>query len=158
MFSWVAGLVADFWMCTYTLAPSWLGCACAGKWMCDANRTLAQEPCIVLSMGSNGQTDFETAILQRAPHCRVTWPSDVVLLLHAGAPQILHHAISHSCAQVARLECWMSAAVQMHALPFRQAAHCAAQVHTYDHTLHPAVQAAVASIPGVEFHSMGLTG
>jgi Methyltransferase domain len=44
----------------------------AGKWMCDANSTLAQEPCIVLSMGSNGQTDFETAILQRAPHCRVS--------------------------------------------------------------------------------------
>lgn len=45
---------------------------CVGKWMCDANRTLAQQACVVLSLGSNGQTDFETAILQRAPHCKVT--------------------------------------------------------------------------------------
>lgn len=36
--------------------------------------------------------------------------------------------------------------------------HGSVQVHTYDHTLTPEVQAAVAGIPGVEFHPLGLTG
>lgn len=43
----------------------------AGKWMCAVNTTLSQQPCVVFSMGSNGQTDFEEAILERAPHCVV---------------------------------------------------------------------------------------
>ncbi len=40
----------------------------------------------------------------------------------------------------------------------QEASMCAVQVHTYDHTLPPKVQAAVTSIPGVNFHSMGITG
>lgn len=52
-----------------SIATVWLHVA--GKWMCDVNCTLAAQPCVVLSMGSAGNTDFETGILQRAPHCQV---------------------------------------------------------------------------------------
>jgi hypothetical protein len=38
-----------------------------------------------------------------------------------------------------------------------QLMRCADQVHTYDHTLSPQLQAAVSSIPGIQFHSAGIT-
>lgn len=47
-------------------------CLClTGKWMCAADLVLGRQPCTVFSLGSDADTSFETAILDRWPHCSV---------------------------------------------------------------------------------------
>ena len=38
---------------------------------CGLSKLLLTEPCNVFSLGSHGQVDFEQAVLERWPHCRV---------------------------------------------------------------------------------------
>jgi Methyltransferase domain len=42
-----------------------------GKWTCDLDYIVAGE-CTVFSLGSNGDATFEAALLDRAPHCKVS--------------------------------------------------------------------------------------
>ena len=38
---------------------------------CGLSSLLATEPCSVFSLGSHGQVDFEQAVRERYPHCRI---------------------------------------------------------------------------------------
>lgn len=42
-----------------------------GKGVCDIEKLLSQEPCHVVSVGSNGESSFERAIHALAPDCRI---------------------------------------------------------------------------------------
>ena len=41
------------------------------KWVCDPHRIASQKDCLVYSIGSNGQFDFEEGIQQRLPFCEI---------------------------------------------------------------------------------------
>lgn len=41
------------------------------KWVCDPHRLKQRKSCLVYSFGSNGNFDFETAVLEEAPHCEL---------------------------------------------------------------------------------------
>lgn len=41
------------------------------KWVCDPHRLNQKKDCLVYSFGSNGNVDFERALLELAPHCEI---------------------------------------------------------------------------------------
>lgn len=131
------------------LRPVLLHCF-AGKWMCDVNATLAEQPCVVLSMGSNAMTEWEEAVLARAPHCDVRLPSFLLLAVP--------YQSGISCAPCHVLH-WQYAAGPVVSPLLACPLQCSllAQVHTFDHTLSPDGQAKVANVSGVTFHPLGIT-
>ena len=47
-----------------------------GKWVCGLDRVARQrKPCTIYSFGINGESSFEAALLEAAPHCEV-WGYD----------------------------------------------------------------------------------
>lgn len=43
----------------------------AGKVVCDPDQLLSERPCHVVSVGSNGDAEFEKDVHKRAPHCSI---------------------------------------------------------------------------------------
>ncbi|KAN0138449.1 Methyltransferase domain containing protein [Lactarius tabidus] len=42
-----------------------------GKWVCGLDRVAKQDKCVIYSFGTNGESSFESTLLQRAPGCEV---------------------------------------------------------------------------------------
>ncbi|KAA1471693.1 hypothetical protein DENSPDRAFT_837743 [Dentipellis sp. KUC8613] len=46
-----------------------------GKWVCGMERIQKKDSCVIYSVGINGESSFEAALLQKAPNCQV-WGYD----------------------------------------------------------------------------------
>ena len=68
---------SDFWQANYE--PTWtcpferrLGLRSdGGKWICDPHRIFSQAKCLIYSVGSADQYDFEDAVHSNGPHCEI---------------------------------------------------------------------------------------
>ena len=67
----------NFWQANYE--PTWTCCferrmglrSDGGKWVCDPHRIFVKDSCIVYSVGSNDQYDFEQAVHDAGNHCEI---------------------------------------------------------------------------------------
>jgi len=67
----------EFWQANYE--PTWtcpyerrLGFRSdGGKWICDPHRVFAQRKCLIYSIGSADQYDFENVVHAKGPHCEI---------------------------------------------------------------------------------------
>jgi len=46
-----------------------------GKWVCGIDRVAKQDKCVIYSFGINGESSFESSLLNRAPNCEI-WGYD----------------------------------------------------------------------------------
>jgi Methyltransferase domain len=69
----IFSVVHPYYACTQSFrkSPSVTAAKDGGKWICGLERLAQQSACIVYSIGSKGQYDFENAVAAMAPNCKI---------------------------------------------------------------------------------------